>query len=135
MVALYNFVLIYRIATNWSLDCVLCPWYTEWSYSNASSLILLAAIALRLGRRTGSFIALVSCGVIVVRGLALNLQLLRHGEWLESWSHLVGVQMNPFLSLQTQYVFALFIFIMSASVARKALRYGDIQQQPGADSL
>jgi hypothetical protein len=134
MVALYNFVLIYRIANRWSLDCVICPWYIEWSFSNAPSLILLAAIALRFGRRAGSFLALVTSGVIVVRGLGLNFELMRHGEWLESWSPLGRFQMNPFLSLHTQYLFALLIFIMSAFMARKALRHAGIQQALGADS-
>lgn len=128
IVALYNFLLIYRIASNWSLDCMICPWYTEWSFSNNPSLILMAAIALRLGRRTGSFLALVASGVVVIRGLGLNLELMRHGEWLESWGHLASFQMNPFLSLHTQYLFGLFIFIMSVSMARKALRYAGIQQ-------
>jgi hypothetical protein len=110
VVSLYNFLLIYRIANRWSLDCMICPWYSEWSFSNAPSLILLAAIALRFGRRAGSFLALVAGGVIVVRGLELNFELMRHGEWLESWSPLVVFQMNPFLSLHTQYLFALVIF-------------------------
>jgi hypothetical protein len=113
---------------------MICPWYSEWSFSNAPSLILLAAIALRFGRRAGSFLALVAGGVIVVRGLELNFELMRHGEWLESWSPLVVFQMNPFLSLHTQYLFALVIFITSASMARKALRHAGIQQALGADS-
>lgn len=122
IVAFYNFLLIYRTANNWSLDCMICPWYSEWSFLNAPSLLLLAAIGLRLGRRVGCFVALVASGVVVVRGINFNFVLLHYSEWIESWSGMRGFEINPFLFLNTQYLLALLIFILAVFLARKTLR-------------
>ena len=129
LVAFYNFLLIYRIANNWTLDCMICPWYTEWSFLNPPSLLLLAAIALRVGRRAGCFVALVASGVVVVRGVKFNYVLLHYGEWIESWSGMAGFQLNPFLFLHTQYLLALMIFILAVFLTRKTLRPAGIQVQ------
>ena len=123
IVVLYNFFLIWNIASNWSLSCMLCPWYTTWSFYNSPSLILLAACGLRLGRRLGYFIAVVASGVVLVEGVVLNIQLIRDHEMLESWGILVWSGMNPFLSLHTQYLFALIVLITAAYFATVRLRH------------
>jgi hypothetical protein len=122
IVAFYNFILVYRIAHNWTLGCMLCPWYTEWSFLNPPSLLLLAAIALRLGSRAGCFVALVASGVLVAQGIKFNYVLLQYGEWMESWSGMRGFEINPFLFLNTQYLLALLVFILSVFLTRKTLR-------------
>jgi hypothetical protein len=101
---------------------MLCPWYTEWSFLNPPSLLLLAAIALRLGSRAGCFVALVASGVVAVQGINFNFMLLHHGEWMESWSGMRGFEINPLLFLNTQYLLALLIFILAGFLTRKTLR-------------
>jgi hypothetical protein len=113
---------------------MICPWYIEWSFTNAPSLILLAACALRLGRRTGCFIAIVASGVLIVRRLMVNLDLVRHHELLESWSKMAKLDFNPFLSLHSQHLLALIIFMMAAYMATISLRHTGIQQALAADS-
>jgi len=113
---------------------MICPWYSDWSFTNSPSLILLAACALRLGRRTGCFIAIVASGVVIVRGLMVNLDLARHRELLESWSMMARLDLNPFLSLHSQHSLALIIFLVAAYVATITLRYTGIQQALAADS-
>ena len=122
LVAFYNFILVYRIATNWTLGCMLCPWYTKWSFINPPSLLLLAAIALRLGHRAGCFVALVASSVLVVQGVKFNYVLFHYGEWMESWGGLRGFEIHPFLFLNTQYLLALLIFILAVLLTSKTLR-------------
>jgi len=113
---------------------MICPWYSTWSFTNSPSLILLAACALRVGRRFGYFVSVVASGVVVVRGVFLNGDLIRHHEMLESWGMMARLDMNPFLSLHTQHVFALLILIMAAHLATVTLRHTGIQQALAADS-
>ncbi len=101
---------------------MICPWYSDWSFANAPSLILLGACALRLGRRLGYFVAIVASGVVVVRGLVLNVILFRHHELLESWGMVARLEINPFLSLHTQHALALAIFSVAAYMVRSAMQ-------------
>ena len=113
---------------------MICPWYSDWSFTSSPSLILLAAFALRLGRRLGCFVAIVASGVVVVRGLISNVDLVRHHEFLESWSMMARLDFNPFLSLHAQHLLALMVFIMAVYLATITLRHTGIQQALAADS-
>ena len=113
---------------------MICPWYSEWSFANAPSLILVAACGLRWGRRFAYFIAVVASGVVVVRGVFLNINLSLHHEILESWGMMARLDLNPFLSLHAQHLFALLILMTAAYMSTVTSRHSGIQQALGADS-
>jgi len=47
-VAVYNFSVIWTVVANWSLDAVVDPWFISWSFTNAPTRLLVAAVCLRL---------------------------------------------------------------------------------------
>jgi hypothetical protein len=66
--ALFNFILIWKKA--WDLAhsgiaCVVCPWYHPWSWFNEPSLLLAAALFLRLNKTKFSMVAVIFSGYLV----------------------------------------------------------------------
>lgn len=112
LLALYNFLLVWS-ESGGTISCMICPWYTDWSFANEPSFILLAACALQFRRRLGYFVAVVASGVVVVRGLSFSLEIFRQEFW-GPFDIPTTLYRNPFLYLPVQYVFALVIFVTAA---------------------
>jgi len=49
--ALFNFILVWLWARQErGFACVVCPWYHQWSYLNEPTILLVAALFLRMKR-------------------------------------------------------------------------------------
>lgn len=104
-----NFILIWIKARSWEtsgLICYLCPWYDPWSYTNAPTLLLIAACCLSLGMRWSYLAAIGLSGFTLSEGIFLNMNLYYDGILFTDG---VGIWLaNP--SLYIQYVLSSIIF-------------------------
>lgn len=109
--AVFNFILIWMWDRNiGGIACVVCPWYHPWSHANEPTVLLIAAVFLRVNRWWGSATALVLASYLVgsfiyllswiedpVAGLRGDWKLIRM-----DYPYIVG-------SWNSQYLFALVI--------------------------
>src|SRR5436309_3083284 len=56
--AVFNFILIWMWDRNiGGIGCVVCPWFHPWTYSNEPTVLLVAAVFLRVNRWWGNTIS------------------------------------------------------------------------------
>jgi hypothetical protein len=122
--AVFNFSLIWVWDGQITFACVACPWFHPWSYSNEPTILLVAALFLRINRWWGYTIAVALSGYIIgyavylfsivddaVAGLRADWKIIRM-----FYPYIVG-------SWDSQYLFALVILCCSTSyLARDILR-------------
>ena len=113
--AVFNFILVWRWDASIVFTCAACPWYHPWRYPNEPTLLLAAALFLRLNRWWGYMVAMVvascilgwvvylfSTGESVMAGLRADWKIIQ--MW---YPYFVG-------SWDSQYVFAAVIVFCSA---------------------
>ena len=122
--ALFNFILIWTEARNLGnsgIACVVCPWYHPWSWFNEPTLLLVAALFVRLNRTWCYIVALILSGYLVSYSVRLFLQ--TEGTLSQEWAYLR--KFYPYIvgSWHSQYLFALVTFCCSGFyLARGTLR-------------
>jgi hypothetical protein len=135
--ALFNFILVQTWDREITLACVACPWYHPWSYLNEPSILLVAALLLRVSRWWGNTAAFVLTGYLIgsfiyllsriedpVAGLRGDWRLIR-----SEYPYIVG-------SWDSQYLFALIILACSVSyLARAILRRNALRHTADNNSL
>jgi hypothetical protein len=122
--ALFNFILV------WTWDrliggvaCVVCPWYHPWSYLNEPTILLVAALLLRVNRWWGHTLDLVLAGYLIgsfiyllsriddpVAGLRGDWRLIR-----TQYPYIVG-------SWDSQYLLAAIILCCSTFYLTRSIR-------------
>ena len=123
--ALFNFILVWTWDREITFACVVCPWYHPWSYLNEPSILLVAALLLRVNRWWGNTTAFVLAGYLLgsfiylfsriedpVAGLRGDWRLIRM-----EYPYIVG-------SWDSQYLFALIIlccsiFYLASAILRR----------------
>ena len=136
--ALFNFILVWLWA--WQergIACVVCPWYHQWSYLNEPTLLLIAALFLRMNRWWGNTIAFVLAGYLIGSFVYLLSRIedpmagLR-GDWRlirMYYPYMVG-------SWDSQYLFAFIILCCSVFyLARAILRRNSLRRRVDNKSL
>ncbi|MEP7213205.1 MAG: hypothetical protein ABI791_09030 [Acidobacteriota bacterium] len=119
-VALFNFVWFF--SQSWMVEsflskkisfCVVCPWWWDWSFTNATTFSLIATIFLLVGRWRGYLAACLFSGYQVIVGFSFISGssgifggLSRRFE-IVAESNAINVWELP----DVQYVFALIVFI------------------------
>jgi hypothetical protein len=64
--AMFNFILIWTEDRDaGGIACVVCPWYHPWNYLNEPTILLIAALFLRLNRWWGNTTAFVLAGYLI----------------------------------------------------------------------
>ena len=135
--AAFNFILVWRWDKSITFACVVCPWFHPWSYANEPTILLIAAVFLRVNRwwgnttaiiltgyLTGSFVYLLSRVEDPVAGLRGDWRLIR-----TDYPYIVG-------SWDSQYVFALIVFCCSIFyLARTILRWNSSRRTADNKSL
>ncbi|MDQ6653076.1 MAG: hypothetical protein M3Y84_10065 [Acidobacteriota bacterium] len=136
--AVFNFILIWTWDRNiGGIACVACPWYHSWSYSNEPTILLVAALFLRVNRWWGNTTAFVLAGYLIglffyllsriedpVAGLRGDWRLIRM-----DYPYIVG-------SWDSQYLFALIILCCSGFyIARSILRRNAFRRTADNKSL
>lgn len=110
-VAEFNFVLIWLITHRSSAACVACPWFYPWTYFNEPTLLLIAAVALCVGRRFSYGIALALSGYLITdlvyRIWAYDLNL------IEIARQLFSPYQEIVYAWQSQYILAVVMLIVS----------------------
>jgi hypothetical protein len=136
--ALFNFILIWTEDRNiGGIACVVCPWYHPWSYLNEPTILLVAALFLRLNRWWGNTTAFVLAGYLIgsfvhllsriddpIAGLRGDWRLIRryYPCIVDSWD--------------SQYLFALIILCCSIFyLARAILRRNALRRAADNNSL
>jgi hypothetical protein len=125
--ALFNFVHLWHLASNGG-GGVVPPWYFPWRYFNEPTLLLAAAVFLRINRIWASCVSCVLSGYLVGYFVWLfaiypqSISVAFHYEWL-------SLKQDPFIdSWDGQYLFALIIlccsmfYLVRATLRRSALR-------------
>lgn len=133
--AVFNFILIWLKANNASGGGVVSPWYFPWSYFNEPTLLLAAAVFLRINRIWSSCVSCVLTGYLLgyfvwlfaIYGEGVRVAL--HYEWLSIKGH-------PFIgSWDSQYLFAFIVLCYSIFfLARAILRRRFLGKIAGAIS-
>src|SRR5436309_10755973 len=123
VIAVFNFILIWMWDRNiGGTACVVCPWFHPWTYSNEPTVLLVAAVFLRVNRWWGNTISFALAGYLVGSFLYLLLQMedpvagLR-GDWRlirMAYPYIVG-------SWDSQYLVALIILCCSVSYLTRAI--------------
>ncbi len=134
LVALFNFIwffsgssIVYHFDSDAITFCAICPWWWDWSLTNAPSLSLFASIFLLFSQRLSFLAAMTFSGFSLVNGiswvssgqglsagLSQRYQIIYESSWLNIWE-----------LLDLQYLLAAIIFIaaaiylVNASVAKK----------------
>ena len=142
--ALFNLILVWRWDASITFACVVCPWFHPWSYWNEPTILLVAALFLRLNRWWGNATAFALTGYLIgsfvyllsriddpVAGLRGDWRLIR-----TDYPYIVG-------SWDSQYVFAVIIFccsiffltrsILRRSALRRSADNSGIQRRPRSE--
>jgi hypothetical protein len=125
--ALFNFILVWLWARHLALSgiaCVMCPWYDEWSYLNEPSILLAAALFLRLNRWWGNIVALILSSYLIGYFVYLLSRMSDPLEGLRNDWRIIRSDYPYFVgSWDSQYLFALIILCCSIFyLARTILR-------------
>jgi len=121
--AVFNFVHVWRVASNSCCCGVVNPWFCSWSYTNEPTLLIIAAASLRLNRIWANGVSCVLSGYLLGYFVWLfvtygdGIRVAIHYEWL-------SLKHQPFIeSWDSQYLFAFIILCFSVFyVARAILR-------------
>lgn len=129
LVALFNFVwffagssVVYHLGSNHMSFCFICPWWWDWSFTNAASLSLFAAIVMLFSRRESYLAAMIFSGFAILQGILW----ITDGPSLpQSLSQRIEVYresslFNIWELLDIQYLLATIIFVMAAICLIKA---------------
>jgi hypothetical protein len=113
--AVFNFTLIWVWDAGITFACVACPWYHPWSYLNEPTILLFAALFLRINRWWANILAIVPAGYVIgyaayllsivdnaLEGLLADWKIIRM-----FYPYIVG-------SWDSQYLLALIILCCSA---------------------
>jgi len=63
--AVFNFVHVWRLASNSCCCGVVNPWFCSWSYTNEPTLLIIAAVSLRLNRVWANGVSCVLSGYLL----------------------------------------------------------------------
>src|ERR1700738_139685 len=136
--ALFNFILVWTWAGYITFACVVCPWYHPWSYLNEPTILLLAALFLRVNRWWGSTAAFILSGnligsfVYLLSRIPYDPVIALRGDWRliqKYYPHIVG-------SWDSQYLFALIVLCCSMFyLARAILRRNVLRRAADNKSL
>ena len=122
--AVLNFVHVGRLASNSCCCGVVNPWFCSWSYTNEPTLLLIAAVSLRMNRIWADGISCILSGYLLGYFVWLfvsypaGLRVAFHYEWL-------SLKRQPFIeSWDSQYLFAFIIlsfsvFHLAGSILRR----------------
>jgi hypothetical protein len=126
--AVFNLVHVWLLASNASGGAMVPPWYFPWGYFNEPTLLLAAAVFLRINRIWANCVSCVLSGYLLGYFVWLfaiypeGIRVALHYEWL-------SLKQQPFIdSWDSQYLFALIMFCCSllylarATLRRNALR-------------
>ena len=127
--AIFNFVLVWTWDRQITSACVVCPWYHPWSYANEPSILLVAALFLRVNRWWGNTTAVVLAGYLIGSFIYLLSRVENPVAGLRGDWRLIRME-YPYVvgSWDSQYLFALVvlccsIFYLTRSILRRnALR-------------
>jgi hypothetical protein len=126
--SLFNFVHIWHLARNGGHG-VVPPWYFPWRYFNEPTLLLAAAVFLRINRIWASCVSGVLSGYLVGYFVWLfaiypqSIWVALHYEWL-------SLKQGPFMdSWDGQYLFAFIILCCSMFYLARATRRRSAQRR------
>jgi hypothetical protein len=110
--AIFNFVVVWRNANG--CHGVVNPWDCSWSYTNEPTILLVAALLLRLNRWLGNLVSLALTGYLLGYFLQLLAACYQPWECLRNdWKVIRGNYPYIVGSWDSQYFFALIIFCCS----------------------
>src|SRR5262249_9194841 len=129
--AIFNFILVWYECSRASGGGVVSPWYFPWSYFNEPTLILVAAISLRINRSWSDWTSCVVSGYLV--GYCIWLFATYSGGFkmaihyqIASWKY------QPFTgSWDSQYLFAAVILLIALSSATRRIIRAECSVGPG----
>jgi hypothetical protein len=126
--AVFNFVHVWRLASNSCCCGVVNPWFCSWNYFNEPTLLLTAAVFLRINRIWANCVSCILSGYLLGYFVWLflsypaGLRVAFHYEWL-------SLKHQPFIdSWDGQYLFAFitlccsFFYLVRAILRRNSLR-------------
>jgi hypothetical protein len=119
--AMFNFILVRTWDGYITFACVWCPWYHPWSYLNEPTVLLVAALFLRVNRWWGyvmaSLLAAYLVGYFVYLVSITDAMTGLRGDWRiiqRDYPYIVG-------SWDSQYLFALIILCCSIFYLARAI--------------
>jgi hypothetical protein len=120
--ALFNFILVWTWDREITFACVVCPWYHRWSYLNEPSLLLAAALLLRVNRWWGNTIAFGLSGYLIGSFIHLLTRIEDPVAGLRGDWRLIRMQ-YPYIvgSWDSQYLFAFVILCCSTFYLTKSI--------------
>jgi hypothetical protein len=111
--AVFNLVHVWVLCSHASGGAMVPPWYFPWGYFNEPTLLLAAAVFLRINRIWSNCVSCVLSGYLLgyfVRLFAIypeGIRVALHYEW-------ISLKQGPFIdSWDSQYLFAFIIFCCS----------------------
>ena len=121
--ALFNFALVWSEAWHYStsgIAGIVSPWYDPWSYGNQPTLLLIAAVFLRLRRPWAYLTALGVSGYLVV-DIVYRFSVSQSSFWQE-WNYIRKCE--PYLagSWHSQYILALLISVLATWYLWRVIR-------------
>jgi hypothetical protein len=122
--AVFNFNLIWVWDAGITCACVACPWYHTWSYLNEPTILLFAALLLRINRWWSNAVAIVLAGYVIgyaayVFSIVDDVLGGLRAEWKAIrmfYPYIIG-------SWDSQYLFALIILCCSAFSLKSNFRH------------
>ena len=113
-IALLNFIFIWnqqKVQTSPTFSfCMYCSWYETWSFTNAPSIILLAAFLLLFSKRWSYIFASALSGYVVFQVLFYLIRSISYFGLSELWEGLQKSESRIFLVWETQLVWAGIVF-------------------------
>ena len=123
VIAVFNFILIWMWDRNiGGTACVVCPWFHPWTYSNEPTVLLVAAVFLRVNRWWGNTISFALAGYLVGSFLYLLLRMEDPVAGLRGDWRLIRMDYPYFVgSWDSQYLLALIILCCSNFYLARAI--------------
>src|SRR5215510_14660564 len=113
-VALLNFIVIWISSRNCSIGlCFLCPWYCPWTYTNAPTLLFLAASAVRFKKWLGCFVGVILSAFVLRSAIPIGIYLVGNGELFRDMREYTF--RFPF-TFEGQWLLALAVFLLGIVV-------------------
>jgi hypothetical protein len=142
--AVFNFVHVWRLASNACCCGVVNPWFCSWNYTNEPTrytneptTLLVAALFLRANRWWGNIVSLVLSGYLL--GYFLHILIVIYPPWdalRTSWQLMRHDYPYIVRSWESQYMLALVIFCVSAFfLIRGILRWNALRRAADNKSL
>ena len=120
-VAIFNFILVWYECSRASGGGVVSPWYFPWSYFNEPTLLLAAAVCLRVDRAWADFASSIMSGYLL--GYWIWLFATYWGGFkMALYYEFASLKYQPFIgSWDSQYLLAAVIFFVAAASSTRGI--------------